>query len=92
MGEMVMDDVIELVLELILDGMVEAAGSKRVPLPIRIALTTLLAIFVLGVFGLLLWIGIQNKSVLMVSLAVALLMGCIIGIYFKVKKYRNKKP
>ena len=87
-----MDDVIELVLELILDGMVEAAGSKHVPLPIRIILTTLLAIFVLGVFGLLLWIGIQNKSVLMIIIVAALLIACIIGIYFKVKKYRNKKP
>ena len=39
-----LDDIIEVVLELILDGMVEAAGSKKVPMPVRIALATVLGL------------------------------------------------
>ena len=30
-----LDDFIELILELILDGAIEAAGNKRVPMPVR---------------------------------------------------------
>ena len=86
-----LDDILEFLVELILDGMVEAAGDKQVPKPIRIALSVILAVVFLGFFGLLLWIGISNESVLMVVLSVVLLVAAVIGIYCKVKKLRRKK-
>ena len=86
-----LDDIIEVVLELILDGMVETASSKKVPMPIRIALAAILGLLVLTLFGLLLWVGISSGSALLIVLAVVLLAACIAWVFFKVKKHKNKK-
>jgi len=86
-----LDDIIEVVLELILDGMVETASSKKVPMPIRIALATILGLLVLALFGLLLWVGISSGSALLIVLAVVLLAACIAWVFFKVKKHKIKK-
>ena len=86
-----LDDIIEVVLELILDGMVEAAGSKKVPMPVRIALTAVLGLLALALFGLLLWVGISSGSVLLIVLDVVLLAAFIACVYFKVKKYKIQK-
>ena len=86
-----LDDIIEVVLELILDGMVEAANSKKAPMPIRIVLAAILGLLVLALFGLLLWVGISSGSVLLIVLSVVLLAACIAWVCFKVKKYKIKK-
>ena len=86
-----LDDIIEVVLELILDGMVETASSKKVPMPIRIALAAILGLLVLALFGLLLWVGISSGSVLLIVLSVVLLAACIAWVCFKVKKHKIKK-
>lgn len=86
-----LDDIIEFLLELVLDGVMEAAGSKRVPMPIRIALLGVIAGIMLGVVGLLLWVGISSGSVLMIAIAVGLLIFFAVGGYFKIKKIRNKQ-
>ena len=86
-----LDDIIEVVLELILDGMVETASSKKVPMPIRIALATILGLLVLALFGLLLWVGIGSGSALLIVLDVVLLAACIALVFFKVKKHKIKK-
>ena len=86
-----LDDIVEVVLELILDGMVEAANSKKAPMPIRIALAAILGLLVLALFGLLLWVGISSGSVLLIVLSVVLLAACIAWVCFKVKKYKIKK-
>lgn len=87
-----LDDILEFLFELILDGMVEAAGDKQVPKPVQVVLAVILALFFIGLFGLLIWVGISNESVLMVVLSVALLVAAVIGIRYKVKKLRRKKP
>ena len=86
-----LDDIVEAVLELILDGMVEAANSKKAPMPIRIALAAILGLLVLALFGLLLWVGIGSGSALLIVLAVVLLAACIAWVFFKVKKHKIKK-
>ena len=86
-----LDDIIEVVLELILDGMVETASSKKVSMPIRIALAAILGLLVLALFGLLLWVGISSGSALLIVLAVVLLAACIAWVCFKVKKHKIKK-
>ena len=86
-----LDDIIEVVLELILDGMVETASSKKVSMPIRIALAAILGLLVLALFGLLLWVGIGSGSALLIVLDVVLLAACIAWVCFKVKKYKIKK-
>ena len=82
-----LDDIIEILLELIFDGMIDATGSKKVPMPIRIALGILLPAIVVGVCGLLLYIGINSGSILLIIISVVLLAAAAIWVYSKVKKH-----
>lgn len=87
-----LDDIIEIALELILDGAIEAAGSKRVPLAVRIVLVVFLALFFLALFGLLLWVGVSHKSILLILLTIGLMLFIGIGIWWKIRKHnKNKK-
>ena len=82
-----LDDIIEIVLELILDGMIEAIGSNKVPMPIRIGLVVLLAAIVVGVCGLLLYVGISSGSLLLIIISVVLLVAAAIWVCSKVKRH-----
>ena len=46
-----MEALLELVLEIILEGAVEATASQKVPLPVRIGLGFLLGAFFIGCSG-----------------------------------------
>ena len=86
-----LDDIIEMILELILDGMVEAAGSKKVPMPIRIALGAILSLLILALFTLLLYVGISSGSVVLIVIAIVLLLAVVIGAAYKVKAFKSRK-
>ena len=86
-GVFMLDDIIEIILELILDGMIEATGSKKVPMPIRIGLGVLLTAIVIGVCGLLLYVGIGSGSILLIIISVVLLAAAAIWVYSKIKKH-----
>ena len=68
-----LDDIIEVVLELVLDGAIEAAGSKKVPMPIRILAAGIVLVIALGLIGLLFWVGMDSGSTGLMILAVVLL-------------------
>ena len=82
-----LDDIIEIVLELIFDGMVAATGSKKVSMPIRIGLGVLLSAIVICICGMLLYVGIESSSILLIILSVVLLAAAAIWIASKVKKH-----
>ena len=86
-----LDDIVEIVLELIVDGMVEAAGSRKVPMPIRIALGVILAGLVLALFALLLYVGIQSGIIVLTVISVVLLAAVVIGAAYKVKAFKSRK-
>ena len=86
-----LDDIIEIILELILDGMVEAAGSKKVPMPIRIALGSFLALLVLALFGLLLYVGISSGSIVLIALSAVLIVASIIWATVKIKAFKARQ-
>lgn len=86
-----LDNIIEIFLELILDGVIEAAGSKKVPMPIRIALGAVLSILVLGLFALLLFVGIHAGSGMLIVLSVVVLAAAVIWIGSKVKAFRSRR-
>lgn len=69
-----LDDVIEVVLELVLDGAIEAAGSKKVPMPIRILAAGIILVFALGLIGLLFWVGLDSGNTGLMILAAVLLV------------------
>lgn len=57
-----MDSLLEILLEILAEGAVEAAGSRRVPLAVRILLGLLLAGAALGLVGLMVWVGIDTRT------------------------------
>lgn len=85
------EDIIEILLELILDGMAEAAGSRRVPMLIRVGLGVLLAAIVIGVCGLLLYVGIGSGSILLIVFSAVLFGAAAIWVCMKVRIHKAKR-
>lgn len=85
-----MDDLLELVLEIVLEGAIEAAGSRRVPLPARIGLAALLAAFFGGIVGLLLWVGIDTRNWPLAALGAGLGAVCVVGLWAKIRQFRRR--
>lgn len=84
-----LDDIIEIILDIILEGMTEAAGSKKVPVPIRIALGAILAMFVIVLFVLFLIAGISNGSTVLIVLSIVLMAALVIWVAFKVGSFQK---
>lgn len=85
-----MDDLLELVLEIVLEGAIEAAGSRRVPLPVRIGLALLVAAFFGGIVGLLLWVGIDTRNWPLTALGAGLGAICVVGLWAKIRQFRRR--
>ena len=86
-----MDDLLELVLEIILEGAAAAADSKRVPLPVRILMAALMILFFGGIAGLLLWTGIGSGSWGLAVLGILLLVGFAALVLVRVKRIRKRR-
>ena len=84
-----LDDFIELILELILDGAIEAAGSKRVPMPVRIILASMILALVFGVCGLLVYIGVDIGNAGLIVLGTAIIVVFIILAIVKIRKHKK---
>ena len=85
-----LDDIIEVVLELVLDGAIEAAGSKKIPMPVRILAAGIILVFALGLIGLLFWVGMDSGSTGLMILAAVLLV--IFGgwVIFSARRHNRK--
>lgn len=86
-----LDDIIEILLEIVLDGALEAVGSQKVPMPVRILLGGLILGLALAVVGLIAWTGISNGSILLVIIAAVLLVGMTILTIRKRKKFKKEQ-
>ncbi len=84
-----MDCIVEIIFEIIFEGMIEAAGSKRVPLAIRIVLGTILTLAYLALLGLLVLIAVRSGTAAAIVVAtLVLFLG--IGLTVKlIRKYHN---
>lgn len=77
-----MDDLIEIVLELILDGSIELLPNKKVPKWIRIIISLVLISIIIGiiVFGVLLLKESILGGIILLVVGIFLLVGCSIKI------------
>ena len=78
-------------LEIIFDGVFEAAGSKRVPLPVRIFLTGILALFYLGLIGFIVWVGIYSKSKILMAVSAVVVIGSAVLVWCLVRRRKQRK-
>ena len=82
---------LDIIFELILNGAIEAVGSKKVPIAFRIALALVLLIFIYGVCGLLIYVGIETGNMALAVLGVLLLVIFTVLIISKVKNHKPKE-
>lgn len=84
-----MDLLFEIIVEIIFEGAIEATTEKRVPMPIRILLATVLLVFFGGICGALLWVGISDKNWIILIISIILIIALISGVIYKVCKIRK---
>ena len=84
-----LDDLIELILELILDGAIEAAGSKRIPMPVRITIATMILAMIFSVCGLLIYIGVDTGNTGLMVLGTAIVVFIVLA-NVKIRKHKKQ--
>ena len=84
-----LDDFIELILELILEGAVEATGSKKVPILVRIILAAMILALIFGVCGLLIYIGVDTGNMGLMVLGATIAVVFIVLAIVKIRKHKK---
>ena len=85
-----MGGLVGFVVGIVLDGAIEAAGSRRVPLPVRTGLAALLLLFFGGIVGLVLWVGIDTRNWPLAALGAVLGVLCVFWLVYKVRQFRRR--
>lgn len=86
-----MDDLLELVMDVLLEGAAETAASPKAPLRVRIILILILGIGFFGVAGLILWVGLDTGKWGLMLLGLALLTGGGAWIWYKYREYQRHR-
>lgn len=81
---------LDIILELILNGAFEAVGSKKVPIVFRIVLALILLTFIYGVCGLLIYVGIETSNIALAVMGILLLVVFTLLIISKVRNHKQK--
>lgn len=84
-----MDDVIECIVELLMDGIIEIVQEPRIPKWIRGSVLILVTVFYLALFALFLWLAVQVPQVWVKSLLIAvsiLILGLLGRMWYKLMK------
>lgn len=79
----------EVILDIVLEGSIEVASDKKVPLPIRIVGTIIVAIVYFGILGSLLYLGIHNNSWIVLLIDGCLLLLTVFAVWKGYKRYRR---
>ena len=86
-----LDTLIEILLEIIIEGALEAAESKKVPMPVRILLAAGVVLIFGAVVGMLLWNGVIRKSLLLIICGVLFLALVILLAANKITRFQKKR-
>ena len=88
-----MEFLFEILLELILEGTMEASQNKKVPKLVRVVLIVLISAFYLSVIGLILFIGVScwktNKIGGLLIITIGLVIFIMAAVKFR-KMYLDK--
>ena len=81
-----MFNIIEIISEIILDGAIEAAGSKKIPMFLRILLAAVVLLFAAGLCILLFTAGKETENTGLIALSILLVIAFAFTVILKVKK------
>lgn len=82
--------IIEIILEFIFLGTIDAMSSKRVPLILRVLVATVLLALYLGLFALLLAVGINTGSATLIVVAFVVLLLIAVLVIPKIKQIKKR--
>lgn len=86
-----LDFIIEVILEIIVNGTIEAAGNKKISKPVRVLLVAILVMFFGGITGLLFWIWVTRNSWLLMLIAAIFLVLIILVAINKTTRFQKRK-
>ncbi len=84
--DFIIETLVEMVVEIILDGTWELMTVKKIPMFIRVLVAGLLLALYIGFGGILIYIGIKNNSMVVTVCAVVLL---VVAWVVAVRKYKE---
>ena len=82
--------IIEIILEFIFLGTIDAMSSKRIPLILRVIVATVLLALYLGLFALLLVVGINTGSATLIVIAFVVLLLIAVLVIPKIKQIKKR--
>ena len=82
--------IIEIILEFIFLGTIDAMSSKRIPLILRVLVATVLLALYLGLFALLLVVGINTGSATLIVIAFVVLLLIAVLVIPKIKQIMKR--
>lgn len=83
-----MEFIMEILIEIIFEGALELSTKKKIPMFFRVLAAVFLLAVYIGLGGILLYVGIINKSGFVIAVAIGLL---VIVAVVVVRKYREMK-
>lgn len=86
-----MEVILELVLELLIDGAITAVSERKVPIWLRVLAGAILTLFYGFFFGIFAWIGIRNKSILMITITGTLAIAILAVVIVKSNKIIKRR-
>ena len=84
-----MEILLEVILDIVLEGSIEIASDKKVPLPIQIVGTIIIAMVYFGILGSLLYLGIHNNSWIILLIDGCFLLLTVFAVWKGYKRYKR---
>ena len=86
-----LDDIIELIFDLVLNGAAELVDYKKAPMIVRILSAVIILAVVIVFCGLLIGAGINKEEIVLILLGIGLFVLFVIGVIYKIIQYKKKK-
>ena len=85
-----LDDIIELIFDLVLNGAAELVDYKKAPMIVRILSAVIILAVVIVFCGLLIGAGINKEEIVLILLGIGLFVLFVIGVIYKIIQYKKK--
>lgn len=89
-----MESIIEIILELVLEGSIEASKSSKIPKPVRYLITAMIVLLFIVFIGFIFWVGVIVLNDNIPAGIFLILMGVVmtlLGVIKFIKTYLTKR-
>lgn len=89
-----MESIIEIILELVLEGSIEASKSSKIPKPVRYLITAMIVLLFIAFIGFIFWVGVIVLNDNIPAGIFLILIGVVmtlLGVIKFIKTYLTKR-